>query len=47
MQIACVHLPRFAVEVERQRRPETAARLVLIGEGSVFDCSLGAEASAR
>lgn len=50
MQIACVHLPRFAVEVERQRparpgRPETAARLVLIGEGSVFDCSLGAEAS--
>lgn len=45
MRIACVHLPRFAVEVERQRRPETAARLVLIGEGTVFDCSLGAEAS--
>jgi len=45
MRIACVHLPRFAVEVERQRRPETAARLILIGEGTVFDCSLGAETS--
>ena len=45
MRIACLHIPRFAVEIERQRRPETAARLVLIGEGTVFDCSLGAEAS--
>jgi DNA polymerase-4/protein ImuB len=43
--IACVHIPRFAVEVERQRRPEIAARLILMGEASVFDCSLGAEAS--
>ena len=43
--IACVHIPRFAVEVERQRRPDIAARLILIGEATVFDCSLGAEAS--
>src|SRR3990172_7142290 len=57
MPIACVYVPRFAVEVERQRRsaPSTApagalragiaARLVLIGEATVFDCSLGAETS--
>lgn len=43
--VACVHVPRFAVEVERQRRPELAARLVLIGESAVLDCSLGAETS--
>src|SRR3990170_3972644 len=45
MPIACVHIPRFAVEVERQRRSDIAARLVLIGEATVFDCSLGAETS--
>ncbi len=43
--IACLHIPRFAVEVERQRRPDIAARLLLIGEATVLDCSLGAEAS--
>jgi DNA polymerase-4/protein ImuB len=45
MPIACVYVPRFAVEVERQRRNDLAARLVLIGEATVFDCSLGAETS--
>ncbi|MBI2913699.1 MAG: DNA polymerase Y family protein [Chloroflexi bacterium] len=45
MPIACVHFPRFAIEVERQRRPDITARLLLIGEATVFDCSLGAEAS--
>ena len=65
MQIACVNVPRFAVEAERQRSfdPSTlrlrsgqaplrtgsaqdiAARLILIGETKVLDCSLGAEAS--
>ena len=45
MPIACVYVPRFAVEVERQRRSDIAARLVLIGEASVLDCSLGAETS--
>ena len=43
--IACVHIPRFAVEVERRRRTDVASRLILIGEGTVFDCSLGADAS--
>src|SRR3990172_6612653 len=43
--IACVHIPRFAVEAERQRRKDAAARLILIGEGAVFDCSLGPEVS--
>ncbi len=45
MPIACVHIPRFSIETERQRRPELTARLILIGEDRVFDCSLGAEAS--
>jgi nucleotidyltransferase/DNA polymerase involved in DNA repair len=45
MRIACVYVPRFAVEAERQRRPEVAARLILIGEAKVLDCSLGAESS--
>jgi len=45
MPIACVYVPRFAVEVERQRRSDIAARLVLIGEVTVLDCSLGAETS--
>ena len=45
MPIACVHIPRFAVEVERQRRQGLSARLILIGEATVFDCSLGAETS--
>jgi nucleotidyltransferase/DNA polymerase involved in DNA repair len=43
--VACIHIPRFAVEVERQRREDTGTRLILIGEGTVFDCSLGADAS--
>jgi len=45
LTIACVHIPRFAVEVERQRRNDIGSRLILIGEGIVFDCSLGADAS--
>src|SRR4030042_1197998 len=45
MVVACVHIPGVAVEVERQRRNDTAARLILIGDATVFDCSLGAEAS--
>lgn len=44
MLVACMHIPRFAVEVERQRRPDIAARLVLVGEATVFDCSLGGDA---
>ncbi len=44
MRIASVHIPRFAIEIERQRRPDIAARLILIGESAVFDCSLGGEA---
>ena len=43
--IACVHIPRFMVEVERQRHPEAGSRLVLIGDAKVLDCSLGAETS--
>src|SRR5262245_13048701 len=43
--IACVNITRFAVEVERQRRDDIGTRLILIGEGTVFDCSLGAETS--
>ncbi len=43
--IACLHIPRFAIEVERQRRPDITARLLLIGEATILDCSLGAEAS--
>ena len=56
--ITCVRIPRFAVEVERQRSFDPApfdpaqgrlhdigSRLVLIGEATVFDCSLGADAS--
>jgi len=45
MRIACVHVPRFAVDVERQRRQDVTVRLILIGETEVFDCSLGAEVS--
>jgi len=45
MPIACLHIPRFAVEAERQRRTGIATRSVLIGDATVFDCSLGAEAS--
>jgi nucleotidyltransferase/DNA polymerase involved in DNA repair len=43
--MACVHIPRFAVEVERQRREDAGTRLILIGDATVFDCSLGADAS--
>ena len=53
MTIACLQIPRFAVEAERQRpfgsaqdrRPDVASRLILVGEATVLDCSLGAEAS--
>src|SRR3970282_45000 len=45
MPLACGHIPRFAVEVERQRRSDISTRSVLIGEGGVFDYSLGAETS--
>ena len=44
MLIACIHIPRFAVEAERRRRLDVASRLILIGDATVFDCSLGAEA---
>jgi nucleotidyltransferase/DNA polymerase involved in DNA repair len=43
--IVCVHIPRFAVEVERQRREDAGTRLILIGDARMFDCSLGAEVS--
>jgi DNA polymerase-4/protein ImuB len=45
MSIACVYIPRFMVEVERQRHPETGSRLVLIGGAKVLDCSLGADSA--
>ena len=45
MRIACLNIARFAVEAERRRRREIGSRLVLIGEGTVYDCSLGAEVS--
>jgi len=45
LRIACVHIPRFAVEAERQRRSDIASRLILLGEATVLDCSLGADAS--
>jgi nucleotidyltransferase/DNA polymerase involved in DNA repair len=45
MTIACIQIPRFAVEVERQRLKDVASRLILIGDGTVVDCSLGADAS--
>lgn len=40
--IACIRILRFAVEAERRRRTDSA-RLVLIGDATVYDCSLGAE----
>jgi hypothetical protein len=43
--IACISIPRFAVEAERRRRPEAGQQLVLIGDATVLDCSLGAEVS--
>jgi nucleotidyltransferase/DNA polymerase involved in DNA repair len=43
MKIACISLPRFAVEAERQRRKDIGSRLVLVGDNTVWDCSLGAE----
>ena len=43
--MVCIHIPRFAVEAERQRRPETGTQLILVGEAAVLDCSLGADAS--
>ena len=45
MLIACVHIPRFAVDTERQRRQDLATCLVLIGDAAVLDSSLGAETS--
>jgi DNA polymerase-4/protein ImuB len=43
MCIACVYIPRFAVEAERQRHPDIGNRAVLIGDMNVHDYSLGAE----
>ncbi len=45
--VACLQIPRFAVEAERLRptQPDVASRLILVGEATVLDCSLGAEAS--
>ena len=45
MPIACLHIPRFTVEVERQRRNDLTTRLILIGDAAVLDSSLGAETS--
>ena len=45
MLVACLLIPRFAVEAERLRRPDVASRLILVGESTVLACSLGAEAS--
>ena len=45
MRIASVYVPQFAVEVERQRQRDLTTRLILIGEATVFDCSVGAEVS--
>ncbi|HSP56337.1 MAG TPA: hypothetical protein VLS25_12200, partial [Dehalococcoidia bacterium] len=47
MLVACLQIPRFAVEAERLRstQPDVASRLILVGEATVLDCSLGAEAS--
>ncbi len=45
MFTVCVYVPRFAIDVERRRRNDVATRLILIGDATVFDCSLGAEAS--
>lgn len=45
MKIASVFVPRFSVEAERQRSPAVASRLVLIGDSTVLDCSLGADSS--
>ncbi len=44
-KIACINIPRFAVEAERQRRRDTTAQIILIGDATVIDCSLGAEVS--
>jgi nucleotidyltransferase/DNA polymerase involved in DNA repair len=43
MTIACISIPRFAVEAERHRRQNIGARLILLGNSIVYDCSLGAE----
>ena len=43
--IACIYIPRFAVEAERQRRRDAVTQLILIGDATVLDCSLGADAS--
>ena len=45
MPIACLYNPRFSIDVQRQPRSDLAPRLILIGEETVFDCSLGAEVS--
>jgi nucleotidyltransferase/DNA polymerase involved in DNA repair len=44
MSIACVYIPRFIIEAERRRRADISAQL-LVGDATVIDCSLGAEAS--
>jgi hypothetical protein len=50
MFVACIKIPRFAVEVERRQIPGVTkdsqglrSRLILIGEATVYDCSLGAD----
>jgi nucleotidyltransferase/DNA polymerase involved in DNA repair len=45
LSLACLYISRFAIEAERQRRPEIAARLILIGDAKVHACSLGAKTS--
>jgi hypothetical protein len=45
VRVLCLNIPRFAVEAERQRRKDTSARLVLVGDAAVHDCSLGGEVS--
>lgn len=44
MVIACVNIPQFAVETERQRQNLSTSHPILIGETTVFDCSLAADA---
>ena len=44
MPVACIHISQFAVETERQRRNDIASQLILIGETTVFDCSLASHA---
>ena len=38
MSMACVYIPRFAVEAERQRQSDIGNRAILIGDMNVHDC---------